>query len=165
MRLFLSAALGALLAGCAAAPSPMQAGLPGQMRQVMTVSSTAPSKDEPAFCLASVRGPAALERATLLGRATALGQSTYFRSFTNIMLVTAPEEACDVYLKLNSDGDSAQSLHTLEASSAYDEQLLLVGSASGNVARLGRLLRSEFQPGQPAFARLAKTKAAHKGAK
>lgn len=146
---------GLAAAGCA--PPVILIGEPGHLRAEKELPPIEAARNEPTFCIAAAAGP------TGVGMALNLENDARFRDLRLLTREHSDPAACDVLFKLTSHGISVFSQDEVEAYSAFTQELLWKGSATGRlsvpgVVILGPLLQREFQPGTPAFERLQETK-------
>ncbi len=149
------------LAGCASGP--ITAGLPGHQAEVgpqPTLERSAAS--EPGFCVVSVQSMWPSQR---FFHYEAFAANASFRDIRLLTDNHPGPQGCDVLLKLFTPGRTAWSTHRVEAYSAYTRELVWEGSAPGQTnamgyMRLAPVLQRAFQPGQPAYERIAADKKA-----
>lgn len=159
----------ALLPACAAAflfltgcsGRQIMAGQPGALLSGVepdpgAYAALAEDQSEPVFCVASVVG--AYAKDDYLERVLA---ELDFRD----LRPRSPDRAdCAVLLHLGKDGETTLANAWIKAHSAFTGERLWEASGKGGIGHtifpgLGRALRLAFQPGQPAFQRLAESKA------
>ncbi|MDD5303200.1 MAG: caspase family protein [Elusimicrobia bacterium] len=147
------------LAGCSA--NPIMVGRPGALLsepepdpRAFAAFESDPS--EPTFCVASVVGP---------GETGAwVEQVLAWLKFRDLRPRSQDLSGCAVLLHLGKDGETTFANAWIKAYSAFTGEQLWEARGKGGFGRtvlpgLGRALKLAFQPGRPAFQRLAESKA------
>ncbi len=146
------------LAGCSG--NPIMAGRPGAL-----VSEAEPDDrayesfqgdpGEPVFCVASVAGP---------GDSAWLERVLVELKFRDLRPRSQDRAGCDVLLHLGDDSETVLANSWIKAHSASTGEQIWQARGKGRFGHpafpgMGRAMRLAFQPGQPAFQRLAESKA------